>query len=236
MIEVIPAIIAKDYEELKNEIALVRGIVAVAQIDICDGIFVKNVTWPFGSAQGKPFKNLDEHFGRIINEQEGMPFWEDIDFELDLMVADAVENFDLYLKLGARRIIFHLEAVGDAQDFKEYLEGIDVYVRDAVEIGVALNPSTPLEQIFPLIQHMNFVQCMGSDQLGYHGMELDERVYGKIKTLREKYPDLPIAVDIGVNTTTAPQLVTAGATKLVAGKAIFGSGDIIENIKKLQAL
>ena len=45
--DIIPAILPKNYEDLKNKIALVRGIVPVAQIDICDGIFVKNISWTF---------------------------------------------------------------------------------------------------------------------------------------------------------------------------------------------
>ena len=47
MTEIIPAILPKNYEDLKNEIALVRGVVPLVQVDICDGIFVKNKTWPF---------------------------------------------------------------------------------------------------------------------------------------------------------------------------------------------
>ena len=221
MVEVIPAIIAKDYEELKNEIALVRGIAKFVQIDICDGVFVKNITWPFlGSG-------FDDHFQKILNGEEGMPFWEDIDFELDLMVANAVENFDLYTKLGAKRIIFHLEAVGNIEEFKNFLEGVDIYIKDSIQMGVAINPSTSLEQLFPLIAQVDFVQCMGNDKIGYHGVELDEKIYEKIKILREKYPDISIAVDIGVNERTVPILVKAGATKLVAGSAIFNSSDII---------
>ena len=221
MIEVIPAILPKNYEELKNEIALVRGVAKFVQIDICDGVFVKNITWPFLGA------GFDEHFKKILNGEEGMPFWEDIDFELDLMVANAVENFDLYTKLGAKRIIFHLEAVGNIEEFKNFLEGVDIYIKDSIQMGVAINPSTSLEQLFPLIAQVDFVQCMGNDKIGYHGVELDEKIYEKIKILREKYPDIPIAVDIGVNERTIPILIKAGATKLVAGSAIFNSSDII---------
>ncbi|MBP6884106.1 MAG: hypothetical protein KBC06_02645 [Candidatus Pacebacteria bacterium] len=225
MVEIIPAVIPKNYEDLKNNIALVRGVVPVVQIDICDGIFVKNITWPFHGGE------FDQHFQAILNEQEGMPFWEDIDFELDMMVASAVENFDLYTKLGPKRIIFHLEAVGDLEEFQHFLEGIDMYVRDSIQIGVAINPSTPLEKIFPLTNYIDFVQCMGSDELGFHGVELDEKVYDRIKTLREKYFDLPIAVDIGVNMDTAPRLVESGATKLIAGSAIFNTDDIIGRVE-----
>ncbi|PIP68829.1 hypothetical protein CO033_00685 [Candidatus Nomurabacteria bacterium CG_4_9_14_0_2_um_filter_32_10] len=239
MIEIIPAILPKDYEDLKNKIAFVRGLVPIVQIDICDGIFVKTASWPFLSKaeSGDIFKsNLDEHFSRILNEEEGMPFWEDIDFELDLLVADAIENFDIYTKLGPKKIIFHIEAVGNIESFKEFLEGIDMYTRDNIQIGVAINPATPLEQIFPLISCIDFVQCMGNDKIGYQGISLDEEVYKKIKIFREKYSDLPIAVDIGVNKKTASLLIKEGATKLVIGSAIFNTEDIIETIQEFKNL
>lgn len=232
MAEIIPAILAKDYEDLKNKISLIRGHVSVAQIDICDGIFTTSMTWPYSA----PSQATDEHFKGILNEQEGLPFWEDVDFELDLMVVDAVSNFDIYIKLGARRIIFHLEAVGDLEEFKNFLEGIDTYVRDTIELGVAINPATPIEKIFPLANNIDFVQFMGSDDIGHSGVKLDENVYEKIKNLREKYHDLPIAIDIGVNSETAPILIEAGATKLVIGSAIFNSSDIIGAIEEFKSL
>lgn len=237
--EIIPAILEKNYEDLKNKIALVRGVVSLVQIDICDGVFAPTISWPFlsqGDDDSFLENHFDEHFRRILNEEEGMPFWEDIDFELDLMVQDAVKNFDIYTKLSPKKIIFHLEAVGDLEDFRNFLEGIDPYMRDAIEIGVALNPSTSLENIFPLISYIDFAQCMGNDKIGKQGVELDEKVYDKIKELRAKYPDLPIAVDIGVNATTAPKLVAAGATKLVAGSAIFNTDDIIGTVQNFQNL
>ncbi|MEK7060040.1 MAG: hypothetical protein AAB970_00250, partial [Patescibacteria group bacterium] len=165
-----------------------------------------------------------------------MPFWEDIDFELDLLVADAVENFDIYTKLGAKSIIFHIEAVGDLEEFKNFLEGIDMYIKEIIKIGIAINIKTPLEQIFPLIDNIDFVQCMGNDKIGFQGVLLDEQIYKKIKILRKKYPDLPIAVDIGVNKTTAPLLIKAGATKLVIGSAIFNADDILGTIEEFRNL
>lgn len=231
MTEIIPAVLPKDYEDLKNKIALVRGLVPVVQLDICDGIFVPSTTWPFLSDG-----NLDEHFRKIQNEEEGMPFWEDIDFELDLMVSDSIENFDLYAKLGARRIIFHLEAVGDLGDFRNFLEGMDSYMRDTVEVGVAFKPSFDLEKLYPMVSLLDFVQFMGNDRISYQGVTLDEKVYDKIRALRAKYPDLPMSIDIGVNRETAPKLVAAGLTRLTAGSAIFGASDIMEAIEYFRNL
>lgn len=240
MVEIIPAILPRNYEDLKNKIALVRGVVPVVQIDICDGIFVNNMTWPFVASATKGTaisdRELDYHFQKILNEEEGMPFWEDIDFELDLMVMDAVTNFDIYTKLGPRRIIFHAEAVGDLVIFKDFLEGIDMYVRDVIKVGVAISPSMPVENIFPLIPFIDFVQVMGIDREGFQGEDFDKKCLDHIRALKEKFPDLIISVDGGVNLETAPEIIAAGADRLIAGSAIFNTDDIINAIEDFKQL
>ena len=230
MAEIIPAILPKNYEDLKNKISLVREIVPVAQIDICDGIFVKSKTWPFSES------DLDQHFKNILNEQEGLPFWEDIDFELDLMVSDAVSNFDIYMKLGPRRIVFHIEAVGDMEDFKNFLEGIDAYTRDVVEIGVAINQNTEVEKIFSLINCVDFIQVMGIKHIGFQGEEFNQKCLEQIKKIKEKFPDLIISVDGGVNSQTAPKLIEVGVNRLVMGSAIFNSDDILNIVESFKQI
>lgn len=230
MTEIIPAVLPKNYEDLKNKLAMVKGLAPVVQIDLCDGIFVKSMTWPFESPDkegGVAGAELDYHFVNIMNEREGLPFWEEMDFELDLMVHDAIDNFDIYMKLGPRRIVFHIEAMESIESFKQFLEGIDMYVRDTVEIGVAINPDTDLETIYPIINDIDFVQCMAIAKIGYQGEPFSEKAIENIKTLKEKYSDLIISVDGGVNLSTGAQLVDAGADRLVAGSAIFNAGDII---------
>lgn len=239
MIEIIPAILPKNYEDLKNKIALVRGISSIVQIDICDGIFVKTTTWPFLSrAESRDVleSDLDEHFKNILEEQEGLPFWEDIDFELDLMVSDAILNFDIYTKLGAKRIVFHIEAVPDLKEFKNFLEGIDMYIREAIEIGVAINVETSLKQIFPLVSDIDFVQCMGIDKIGFQGQKFDEKVLENIKILKEKFSDLVVSVDGGVNLENASLLIDVGVDRLIIGSLIFNSEDIRETIEEFKSL
>lgn len=228
MVEVIPAVLPKNYEDLKNKLALVRGHAPVVQIDICDGVFIKSQTWPFTGG------DFDHHFKAILDEQEGVPFWEDIDFELDLMVADAVQNFDIYTKLGPRRIIFHLEAVGDINEFKDFVEGIDMYIRDAIEIGVAINTTTPVQTIFPIVNSVDFVQVMGIENIGFQGQDFDPKCLEHIKALKEKFPDLIISVDGSVSLKTKDAIINAGAMRLVAGSAIFNTDDIIGAIESLR--
>lgn len=231
MLEIIPAIMPRNYEDLKNRVALVRGIVPLVQIDICDGIFVKNQTWPYDEKD-----NDTSNFNLIMEEKEGMPFWEDIDFELDLMVVDAVENFPVYMKLGPKRIVFHIEAIGNISEFKDFLEGLDTYIRDTVQIGIAINTKTNIEIIFPLVNHVDFIQCMGIEHIGFQGEGFDEKVLEHIKILKEKYPDIIISVDGSVNFDTAPDLIDAGTERLVIGSAIFKSNDIKETVDMFESL
>ncbi len=232
--EIIPAVLPKNYEDLKNHISLVRGFVPLIQVDICDGIFVKNITWPFfASAQEEEFlaNDFDKHFLAILNEREGMPFWEDIDFELDLMVANVIENFDIYTKLGPKRIVFHLESVSDREEFKNFLEGIDTYVRDVIEIGVAINPTTPVEQIFPLLNTIDFVQVMGIERIGFQGEEFSEKCLEHIQKIKAHSPGMIISVDGGVNKESVFKLRDVGVDRLVAGSAIFKTDDIVSTIE-----
>ena len=231
MIEVIPAILTKSYEDLKDKIALVRGNAPVVQIDICDGNFVPSITWPF-SEDG----SLDARFQNILNDEEGLPFWEDIDFELDLMTIDGVSNLDIYLKLGPRRIIFHTKAMENLKEFQEFLEGMDMYIKEATEIGIAVSVGEKIEEIFPLLPLVDFVQVMGIERVGFQGEDFSPKALELIKTLREKDRDIPIAVDGGVNSKTAPKIVEAGATRLSVGSAIFKQNDIMKAIQEFENL
>ena len=136
MSEIIPAILEKDFNEIKNKLGVLHGRAKTVQIDFCDGVFVPSQTWPFSSG------GLDDaDFHKIVNEEEGLPYWQEFDFEFDLMVADAVENFDIFMKLGPKRIIFHLLAQKNLEDFTHFLEGLDMYIRDNIQIGLAFRPS-----------------------------------------------------------------------------------------------
>ncbi|MFZ2149702.1 MAG: hypothetical protein WAV15_00910 [Minisyncoccia bacterium] len=232
MTEIVASVLPfRTYEELKNKIASLRSVVSVIQIDFCDGRYVPSQTWPFTSGG---FEDYD--FQKIMNEEQGLPFWEEFDFEFDLMVADAVENFDIYMRLGPKRMIFHLEAMENLEDFRNFLEGIDLYIRDSIEFGIAFKPSTPLENVFSVVPLIDFVQCMGNDKIGISGIALDEKTYSIIKSIRDKYPDLPIEVDIGITEETAPLLVDAGATKLVTGSVLFNSHDKIGFVERFSNL
>ena len=233
MTEIIPAILTDNFNELREGISRVVNVVTVVQIDMCDGIFVPTLSWPYNEIKADHKEN---NIDSILEEEEGLPFWDSLDFEFDLMVSDAHKQFDFFVRLGAKRVVFHIEAEKNINEFNEFLEGIDMYTRENVEIGVALNTTTPIETIKPIISKVDFIQCMGIEKIGYQGEPFDERVLEQISELRKIYPELIISVDGSVNETTAPLLVKAGANRLVVGSAIMNSYDVRETIKEFENL
>lgn len=231
MAEIIPAILEKDFSEIKNKLTALRECAKCAHLDICDGIFTSSQTWPFSSG------GLDDYdFHKIMNEEEGMPFWDEFDFEFDLMVSDAVENFDLYLKLGPKRMIFHLGAQKSLEDFEDFLEGLDMYIRDNVQIGLAFKPNDDLVVVSRLSHKVDFLHCMGSDKVGFQGETFSEKALENIKFLKKNLPGVVVSVDIGINLQNAESILDAGADRLTVGSSIWKSGDPIGALQSFQEL
>ena len=187
MSEIIPAILEKNFSEIKNKLTALREQVKCVHLDIQDGIFEKEPTWPFSSGG---FDDID--FQKIINEEEGLPFWQEFDFEFDLMVIDAVENFDIYMKLGPKRMIFHLGAQKNLEDFEHFLEGLDMYIRDNIEIGLAFKPSDDLTVVSKLSHKVDFLHCMGSDKIGFQGEKFSDQALENIKFLKKNLPGIVV--------------------------------------------
>ena len=218
-IEIIPAILPQDWQEIEDKVAMVMGLVKTVQIDICDGHFVPSFTWPY--------KKHDDNFEKLIHEAEGLPGWQELDYEFDLMVDEPEKIVDDWVTAGATRIILHIESKGDIGKAIEMLQG-------RVEVGLALNENTPVDSIIPYREKIAFVQLMGIDRIGYQGQPFDDKVDGRIKEVRMKFPGLPISIDGGVSLQTAPELIAAGADRLVAGSAVFHAENIVEAVEKLR--
>ena len=219
-VEIIPAILPKTFKELEESVTSIQGLVKSVQVDICDGKFASNATWPY--------RKHDDSFEMIIREQQGLPSWEKLDYEFDLMVSNPSEVVDDWVKAGAMRIIIHVESKEVTETLKK--------LENRVEIGLALNIETPILAIEPFKDIVKFVQCMGIRHVGFQGQAFDGEVIGKIKEIKSQYPNLLVSVDGGVSLNNAGQLVEAGADRLVVGSAIFDSGNIVDTIRQFHNL
>ncbi len=223
MVEIIPAIIPKNTGDLKEKLEKIRRLTRLAQIDVIDGKFAPRPSWPYREGDEKSFQE-------IISEKEGLPFWEDFDFEADLMIESPVEAIPNFAKAGFNRVIVHIESVKDMEKV------ISVSRETGVSLILAQNIETPEEELEKWLPAADGIQLMGIARIGFQGEPFDERVIPKIKRLRERHPDLIISVDGGVSLETAPKLIAAGANRLAVGSAIFESGDISKTIKDFQKL
>jgi len=232
MIEIIPAIIPQSPDDLRAHMALIDGFVPTVQIDVMDGVYTPEASWPYAGDD-------DGLFGRILEEEEGFPFWQEMNIEADLMVSHPEEVFEEWIKAGVARIIFHFESTEKLGEIFDRMDQINPPKDSPLHVGVGLafKPSTDISLLEDWIPRVDYVQCMGNDNIGFHHVELDEeRVIPNIQALRMTFPELPIAVDIGVTTETAPMLVEAGATRLISGSAIFEAEDIEGTIAELSSL
>lgn len=217
--EIIPAILPRDFKEIEEKTFLIKDFANMIQVDICDGKFVPNTTWPY--------KKRDESFESIIHEDRGMPLWQDIDYEFDLMIKNPTEDdVRQWLSAGATRIVLHAESSSDLTATLAVLNGL-------VEIGLALNIQTPLDIIEKYEDKISYIQFMGIRKVGFQGQAFDHQVLEKIKKSKEKYPNLPVQVDGGVSIATAVELKNVGADRLVVGSVLFGSNNIVDTYREL---
>jgi len=228
MTEITPAVLVNNFSELNEKLSKFVNIAKMVQIDICDGKFVPSTSWPMN-------RNDEESIQNILNEEDGMPYWKDLDFEFDLMVQNAHKQFDFFARLGVKKIVFHLEAEEELS-FKEFLESLDPYFKDNIDIGIAINTTTDVNKLDTFINFIDYVQCMGIEKIGFQGEPFDERALEQIKSLRAKYPELKISVDGSVNENTAPAILEAGANRLIIGSALLQSYDIRDTLKEFEKL
>ena len=186
-------------------------------IDVMDGKFVKKDTIEM-------MRKYTEYIKQIANTKT----------EVHLMVQDVEAFAKAYIDMGINSIIFHVEA---CKSEKEVLKLISFIKENGVQVGVSLNPKTPIESVYPFLPYIHKVLVM-TVEAGIGGQELITETLEKVKMLNvfayENGFDIDIEVDGGINDKTAPKTTDAGANILVSGSYIINSGNFKETIKKLR--
>jgi ribulose-phosphate 3-epimerase len=207
-IQIEASILSADYAILgeqarEAEVAGVDGI----QIDVMDGRFVPDITWGPGMV-------------RALSSEVH------IKLDVHLMIVEPERHLAAFANAGANRLIIHQEVCPHLYRTLQAIHEL------GVEAGVALNPGTPLSAIEEVLGLADLIQVMTVNP-GWGGQAFLHSQLDKIQRLRAllKQHNLatPIAVDGGVDTETAPKVVAAGATVLVAGSNIYNDHASVEH-------
>ncbi|VAW32416.1 hypothetical protein MNBD_CPR01-87 [hydrothermal vent metagenome] len=231
---IVPAILVETLAELEEKLERVSGLAGTIQIDVVDGVFAGPPTWPYVHSEDMRDFKQSVNDGKIFSNSS-QPI-----LEVDLMVSFREEIVAMWVALGASRITIHARSVDNLSDtFRRLSETFGSgknFSTDMLLFGVALGSEDDISILEPVLDKIDYVQCMGIRNIGKQGEPFDDSVIDKVSTLHTKYPDMPVQVDGGVSFLTAPKLLSVGASRIIIGSAIWYSTDIKERIKEFQDL
>ena len=205
-----PSLLSADFARLAEQIRLVEQAgAAMLHLDIMDGHFVSNLT--IGPAVVKSIRPVTR-----------------MTFDAHLMITDPLKYAPPFVQAGADCITFHAEVVPDGKAAAREIASL------GVSVGVVINPDTPAETIFDLLDDVDLVLVM-SVYPGFSGQKFIPDVLEKVTVLRQRMrPDQWLQIDGGIDSQTVVRAAAAGANCFVVGSAVFGAKDPAQAVRDIK--
>ena len=202
-VRVAPSILAADFARLADEVRAVEAAGAdLIHIDVMDGHFVPNLTIGPGVVAA-------------LRPHTALPF------DVHLMISPVDLMVPAFAEAGADIITVHPEAGAHVHRTVQLIKSL------GKRAGVALNPGTPADAIENVLDDIDLVLVMSVNP-GFGGQKFIASQVDKIARIRDMIAasgrPIDLEVDGGITRDTAPTVIDAGATMLVAGTAVFSGG------------
>ncbi len=209
-----PSILSADFAALGRDVAAAeRGGADLIHVDVMDGHFVPNITI------GVPVV-------RALRRIATRPL------DVHLMIEYPDRYIEAFVDAGASYVSVHLEAVPHLHRTIGHIKSL------GARAGVVLNPSTPASSLEEIAPDVDFVLVMSVNP-GFGGQKFIPQSLDKLRKVRQVLDAAgsaaPIEIDGGVDASNIQAVVAAGARIIVAGHAVFGSGDAEAATRQLRA-
>ncbi|MDE5737545.1 MAG: ribulose-phosphate 3-epimerase [Oscillospiraceae bacterium] len=205
------SMLSADMLHLHDELEKLKQAGAdILHFDVMDGMFVPNISFGLPVLQA-------------VSKQT------DLFIDVHLMIQNPVDYIQDFAKAGADLITFHLESSSNP------FEVIQLIKNTGCQVGISVKPATPAKALLPFLDDIDVILVMTVEP-GFGGQSYLHEMTTKIAEIKSMLQDrnIKIEVDGGIDATTAPEALQAGATILVSGSYLFNQREMRKAIEQLR--